>query len=87
MGLTRLQLTISELDSASRRMDKIIQSEQEHNDFLCRSSDGCWDYPDANEKYEMYLDAMSNSNNRLEKLKTAKEGIVMALAVLKQFKD
>ena len=87
MGLTRLQLTIGELNSASRRMDKIIQSEQEHYDFLCRSSDGCWDYPDANEKYEMYLDAMSNSNNRLAKLKTAKEGIVMALAVLKQFKD
>lgn len=84
MGLTTLQLSIRDLEKTSKRIGKIITEELRHNDFLCRSSDDCWCYPNAVEKNDMYMDRISESNQRLEKLNRAKEGVDIALCSLKQ---
>jgi hypothetical protein len=87
MGLTLLQLSIRDLEKTSRRIDKVIAEELRLNDFLCRSSDECWSYPDADEKNEMCMDRISESDQRLEKLNRTKECVKMALDALKHLKN
>lgn len=82
MGTTRLHLAITELNKTIKRIERLIQVEQRTNDFLCRSSDNCWEYPNAEEKYEKYLDSISLSDDRMAKLERAKEGVANALKEL-----
>jgi hypothetical protein len=63
-----LNASLVELRRTKRRLDKVIQVERRHLDFLERSSDGCWDYPDADEKYELYTDKMQETGDRIRKL-------------------
>ncbi len=82
MGTTRLHLAIAELNKTKKRIERLILVEQRTNDFLCRSSDNCWEYPNAEEKYEKYLDSISLSDDRMVKLERAKEGVANALKEL-----
>lgn len=80
---TRKTLSPTEkLQKILREINGYIKSEQRHNDFLCRSADGCWDYPNADEKYDMYMDYISISDQKLRKLEKAKEEITAAIETL-----
>lgn len=59
-------ITLSQADLAKiqRRINKLQASVAKHKEFLERSSDGCWDYPNADEKYEYYMDLIEIAEKR-----------------------
>lgn len=79
MELKEVQTTVRELARSFRRIARIIEAEEHYNAFICRSADDCWSYPGADEKYEMYLDRMGSSDERLELLRDAQEPLEKAL--------
>ena len=82
MEIKNVQLTINDLAKASRRIGRLIEAEERFNAFLCRSSDDCWSYPNADEKYEMYLNKMNLSDERITTLEEAQEAVQSALSKL-----
>ena len=63
-----INTSLTELGRTKRRLDKLIQAERCHLAFLERSADSCWDYPGADEKYELYTNKMQEIEDRIREL-------------------
>lgn len=57
-------LSQADLVKIQRRINKLQVSVAKHKEFLERLSDGCWDYPNADEKYECYMDLIEIAEKR-----------------------
>ena len=70
-----IALSQADLAKIQRRIEKLQSSAIRHKEFLERSSDNCWDYPDADEKYEHYMDLIEIAERREELLENIYENI------------
>ena len=70
-------ITLSQADLAKiqRRINKLQASVAKHKEFLERSSDGCWAYPNADEKYEYYMSLIEIAEKREALLNSIHESL------------
>lgn len=73
-------ITLSQTDLAKiqRRINKLQASVAKHKEFLERSSDCCWDYPNADEKYEYYMGLIEIAEKRENLLESIYTSLTLA---------
>lgn len=75
MDKNLITLSQKELAKIQRRVDKLKASVTTHKHFLDRSSDECWGNPNADEKYEHYMDLIEIAEQREELLENIQESL------------
>ena len=81
-----IDLSLDELKRTQRRLEKIITRKENALSFLERASDNCWENPNADEKYEYYLNKMGVVEESIDKLTEMKENLEKIIIQLKSLK-
>lgn len=63
-------LSLLELNKIQKRMKQAEVNIQRHLDFLERSYEECWAYPDREEKSELYSVQICKSEKKIESIKS-----------------
>lgn len=71
----KLNLSITELNKIQKRFNQELTVIQKHLDFLDRSYEECWAYPDSEEKSEQYSTSIINTENKKEEIEKIIEDI------------
>ena len=68
MEKTWIELTESDLQKIEKRIKRELANLDRHISFLERSADNAWEYPNAEENNEKYLDKLSQVEKQKELL-------------------
>ncbi len=76
-----------ELVKASKRINTLISQKNRQLDFLDRSYEECWAYPDYEEKSEMYSDKIFEVQKEIEQMDEIKDFLDRAIEINNEFKN
>ena len=82
-----IALNQKDLAKIQRRVDKLKASVTTHKHFLERSSDECWGNPNADEKYEHYMDLIELAEQREELLENIQESLAHVVDCLSKLEQ